>query len=133
MKKQSARTQIASKKAEREVKAVNKAAGVKPSTVKSIEAQREEMPSPLTNRGNGGIINNGESREEQGTKTRTPGTRGSSIWAEEKKTQLRQTEKILSTNRHETAVVYDAELMLMGLNLLSRWIKNEEKVFAERH
>lgn len=45
MKKQSARTQIASKKAEREVKAANKTAGVKPSTKKSIEAQREQMPT----------------------------------------------------------------------------------------
>lgn len=45
MKKQSARTQIASAKAEREVKAANKTAGVKPSTKKSIEAQREQMPT----------------------------------------------------------------------------------------
>lgn len=43
MKKQSARTQIATKKAEREVRAANKSAGVKPSTKKSIEAQREQM------------------------------------------------------------------------------------------
>ena len=45
MKKQSARTMIATAKAEREVRAANRAAGVKPSTVKSIEAQREEMPT----------------------------------------------------------------------------------------
>ena len=45
MKKQSARTQIASKKAEREVKAANKTAGVKPTTKKSIEARREEIPT----------------------------------------------------------------------------------------
>lgn len=44
MKKQSARTQIASAKAEREVRAANKAAGVKPSTEKSVEKQREETP-----------------------------------------------------------------------------------------
>lgn len=43
MKKQSARTMIATAKAEREVRAANRAAGVKPSTVKNIEKQREEM------------------------------------------------------------------------------------------
>ena len=52
MKKQSARTQIASAKADREVRSANKAAGVKPSTKKGIEAQREETQIPLTNRGN---------------------------------------------------------------------------------
>lgn len=54
MKKQSARTMIATAKAEREVRAANRAAGVKPSTKKSIEAQREQMSPqkvtlPLTN------------------------------------------------------------------------------------
>lgn len=43
MRKQSARTQIASAKAEREVRAANRAAGVKPSTEKSIEKQREDV------------------------------------------------------------------------------------------
>jgi len=80
MRKQSARTQIASKKAEREVKAANKAAGVKPSTQKSIEAQREQMPTtavkvqktqenpekttpkPLTSNPKSGIIEHGATR-----------------------------------------------------------------------
>lgn len=63
MKKQSARTQIASATAEREVKAANKTAGVKPSTKKSIEAQRDEKP--LTNKPKSGIISNVESPIEQ--------------------------------------------------------------------
>lgn len=109
MRKQSARTQIASAKAEREVRAANRAAGVKPSTEKSIEKQRKETQTPLTNRGNSGIISNVESPIEQDTKTRTPEPRGSSMWTEEKRTQLRQTEKILSGNQQETAVVYDAD------------------------
>lgn len=44
MKKQSARTQIASAKAEREAKKAYKTADVKPSTNKGIEQQREQMP-----------------------------------------------------------------------------------------
>lgn len=56
MRKQSARTQIASAKAEREVRAANRAAGVKPSTEKSIEKQREETQIPLTNTVNNGNI-----------------------------------------------------------------------------
>lgn len=76
MRKQSARTQIASAKAEREVRTANRAAGVKPSTEKSIEKQREETPTtnavktqktqenpgkttvtPLTNSGNSSKMN----------------------------------------------------------------------------
>lgn len=49
MKKQSARTQIASKKAEREVNKANKTAGVKTSTTKGIEQQREQIPTPPVN------------------------------------------------------------------------------------
>lgn len=44
MKKQSARTQIASKKAEREAKKAYNTAGVNTSTTKGIEQQREQMP-----------------------------------------------------------------------------------------
>ena len=44
MKKQSARTMIATKKAEREVAKANKTAGVTPSTTKAIEKQREQIP-----------------------------------------------------------------------------------------
>ena len=49
MKKQSARTQIASAKAKREVAKANKTAGVTPSTIKDIEQQREQMPTPPVN------------------------------------------------------------------------------------
>lgn len=45
MKKQSARTQIATAKAEREVRKANKSAGVKTATEKDIEQQREQMPN----------------------------------------------------------------------------------------
>lgn len=57
MKKQSARTQIASAKAEREVKKANTAAGVKPSTVKGIEQQREGIVSKST-KNEQGILSN---------------------------------------------------------------------------
>lgn len=59
MKKQSARTQIASAKAEREAKKAYKTADVKPSTVKGIEKQREQMPKQrksLTNEAENDII-----------------------------------------------------------------------------
>lgn len=49
MKKQSARTQIASKKAEREAKKAYNTAGVTPSTTKTIEQQRDQMPTPPVN------------------------------------------------------------------------------------
>lgn len=45
MRKQSARTQIATAKAEREVRKANKTADVKTSTKKSIEQQREQLPT----------------------------------------------------------------------------------------
>lgn len=63
MKKQSARTQIASAKAEREVKKANKSAGVQTATKKDIKQQREQQPpsprqedKPLTNTGNSSTI-----------------------------------------------------------------------------
>jgi hypothetical protein len=65
IKKQSARTQIATAKAEREVKKANKAAGVTPSTIKGIEKQREQLPTPkkqdniLTNAANSSTISRG--------------------------------------------------------------------------
>lgn len=49
MKKQSARTQIASAKAEREVRKANKAADVKTATKKDIEKQREQLPNAQSN------------------------------------------------------------------------------------
>lgn len=49
VKKQSARTMIASKKAEREAKKAFATAGVTPSTTKGIEQQREQMPTPPVN------------------------------------------------------------------------------------
>lgn len=58
IRKQSARTQIASAKAEREVKKANKAAGVETASVKDIQKQREENQAAgqsrniLTNAGN---------------------------------------------------------------------------------
>ena len=73
MKKQSARTQIATKKAEREVKKANDAAGVSPSTVKNIEQQREQMPTTqktLTNSGNGGIMSSGIEQTKAFTKVK---------------------------------------------------------------
>ena len=51
MKKQSARTQIASAKAKREVNKANKTAGVTPSTIKAIEQQRDQIQE--SERGNG--------------------------------------------------------------------------------
>lgn len=61
MKKQSARTQIATAKTEREVRKANKAADVKTATKKDIEQQREQLPNApdnvLTNTVNNGNIN----------------------------------------------------------------------------
>lgn len=62
IKKQSARTQIASAKAEREAKKAYKAADVKPSTTKGIEQQREQIPTQqntLTNSVNDDKIESG--------------------------------------------------------------------------
>lgn len=56
IRKQSARTQIATAKAEREVRKANKTADVKPSTKKDIEKQREEQNSVLTNNADGAIM-----------------------------------------------------------------------------
>lgn len=50
MRKQSARTQIGTAKAEREVRKANKAADVKPVTEKSIEQQRNQQPTSAVGR-----------------------------------------------------------------------------------
>lgn len=67
--KQSARTQIASAKAEREVKKANKAAGVETASVKDIQKQREEQSQKakqseniLTNAGNDDTIESGATK-----------------------------------------------------------------------
>ena len=80
MRKQSARTQVATAKAEREVRKANKAADVKTATKKDIEQQRTKQPTkvkavgvvvengtvPLTNNSNSGrmSLNNTEVRKQ---------------------------------------------------------------------
>ena len=73
MKKQSARTQIATAKAEREARKANKAAGIKTATEKDIKKQREQQSqttgrteSTLTNAGNSGNINLNRQTENVG-------------------------------------------------------------------